>query len=345
MNSNMKYEITGIILVIIIDLIAFIIIQNIVDFEVNLKPLEENIGLNNMECVDEKDKVQTVTSVKAISEMSSNNPLGSMITIKNNPAFLMNYEVSEDKESSNLFFSNYSLRRTRVGDEVSFKTNASDQLMSILLSGYPYAKAVDVGLETEEQMYQATQIAIFEIAMRTGESNNDLYESAYLKTLKKQWGKNLDTKVFDVASALIKPAEDEGYKKFPDFKVVGDNVETKEIYEDENGTKYIIRGPYRAEWVDESAELYNYNFNVKITDPDGRVVNSTIVDKDKKIIKPDIGEEYYTKIEYKPGDWIISSSLEGYRIVGNIMRNGKQEYIYLTTIKDTINLDWLTSIK
>ena len=79
--------------------------------------------------------------------------------------YMIIYKVGN--EYNDIYSMSFSPNTLKVGDKLTYKYNASDQLYILLRYSYPY-KALQT---TREEQFQALQLAIWNIAYRTGEAN------------------------------------------------------------------------------------------------------------------------------------------------------------------------------
>ena len=99
------------------------------------------------------------------------------ISVKN--AFEYLDKIYKVGENADLYTVSYQNKDLNIGsylnkdNEENKNAHASDQIFLIFRNSYPIVSLEDMGVDNEEEAYQATQLAIWEVAARTGEGSND----------------------------------------------------------------------------------------------------------------------------------------------------------------------------
>ena len=156
-------------------------------------------------------------------------------------------------------------------EDMVFRDYLSDQGMAVLMNGYSHKSAKDMGVANDDEAYIATQMALWEVVNRTGESDKALsvFRVDQIEAL-------ADTDSYErvkaAAEKLVKLAEDDPYTIVPTMNVDNSNVELQNFGDDEG-----LIGPYHItiDNVDDSSiksikvSLINEPESARITDKNG----------------------------------------------------------------------------
>lgn len=277
----------------------------------------EKIETSKIDEGEELGKEETITNVITNKDLNGKNPLNTMFNIGNKCGYLLTYPDEKPVD----------------GEKITIDSYASDQLLIPVLTGYPKVSYEELGLNDEEEAYQATQLAIWEISNRTGES--DFYsEKTVIAGIREEWGndKGINTKIFDVAEEMVKRAETEAYIEVPTLTVT---TKSADINTYEPG--YYVFGPYYY----TLKNLSYFDVSIKIEDEEGNEIqNSEVVDKYGNTITSPIDiEEFYIKVPKKEDRLTFIVTGKGNRPVGRICIGNDNLYIYGTTIENKMTQD------
>ena len=264
-------------LIIIIVLITILILLTTYIYEINDKIMllkETNyIKVKDVSIIENIDEIK----VSGINETDLKYPLDKM------------YKV-EDKKVD-LFSLSYGNQELKDGDILKkiAKPFASDQLYLIFRKSYPIVSLEEMGVENEQEAYMVKQLAIWEIAYRTGKAKYGS-ELSFINSVRNDINLKNET-IFKKAKDFVSyienfDNENEDIELVPTLIINNSNV--KSIYKDGG---YII-GPYSYQV--ESAGIMNSN--IAVTDINGNNVNAKIISGsgiEKTSFDP--GEEIYIK--------------------------------------------------
>ena len=243
------------------------------------------------------------------------------------------YKV-EDKKVD-LFSLSYGNQEFKDGNTLKkvAKPFASDQLYLIFRKSYPIVSLEEMGVQNEQEAYMIKQLAIWEIAYRTGEAKYGS-ELSYINSVRNDINLKNET-IFKKAKDFVSYIENFNNNKNEDVELVPtlivNNSNVKSIYKDGG---YIL-GPYSYQV--ESAGIMNSN--ITVTDMNGNNVNAKIISGsgiEKTSFNP--GEEIYIKTYEDMVNLKLKFEVSAKRIVPTIYEadNG-DDYIVNTYIVN--NLD------
>lgn len=192
------------------------------------------------------------------------------------------YKVGE--EQANLFSLSYVSNKLKLGDTLKLneeeKKYASDQLWILFRESYPNVSLKEMGLNSEEEAYQAMQLAIWEIALRTGESKYGS-ELSKIDSIRADIGESkVNSRVFNKAKQLVALVEEKAYEgvTMVPTLVINTTNENRSLISDE---EYRMAGEYR--YRVEAAVVTKVDIEVK--DLSGKNVKGVIVDESGKEIR------------------------------------------------------------
>ncbi len=227
-------------------------------------------------------------SITQIDDLNMPYPLNKMYKVGNEKAYL--YSLS------------YADNTLDIGDTLKLDEDmlASDQLYMLFRESYPNISLEEMGLETEEEAYQAVQLAIYEMASRTGEA---MYgsELSRIDSIRGDLGeKNINARVFEKARQLVDTVinydfvNNEEINLIPTLIINTESVRNEVINYD---SSYLI-GPYkyRVETGIITAA------NITISEEGKEETSAVLVDKEGKEVKDFTAtKEVYIKI---PRDYV-----------------------------------------
>lgn len=206
------------------------------------------------------------------------------------------YKVENEK--ANLYFLSYRKNKLEVGNMLKLKKEkeyVSDQLYLLFRETYPNVSLKDMGVNSEEEAYLATQLAIWELAMRTGDVQ-EYSELSLIDSIKEDIGlKNINANVFRKAKNLVNFVENFSYYDNTEIQLVpmlileNDKVKKEPISKQND----ILLGPYSYK---VQAGILT-NVEIEITDQDGNDIGGQVTDVNGTEIKDLIEQkEFYVKV-------------------------------------------------
>lgn len=303
-------------------LIVIVLLLTVIIYLISARNELENKVLTKISNNIFKEDGSQLTEAKDVLNISEKIEIG-----KKYPLQYM-YKVEDEK--ANLFSLSYKENKLEVGDVVRAIGFPSDQLYLIFRETYPNISLEKMGVNTPEEAYQVTQLAIWEIAGRTGEAN-EYTELSKIDSVKEEIGlKDANMLVFQKARELVKFVEEyskthnDEIKLIPTLHIINDNVKQTKI--DGN---YII-GPYSYEM--QSSILKK--MSIKITDEANKEIEGEIVDANgDKIEDYTKQKSFYIKVpESKYNKIKITMQAESMRIVPKIYKDDNSDYIANTYV-------------
>lgn len=154
---------------------------------------------------------------------------------------------------------------------MTFRKYLSDAGMAVLMHGYPNCTPESIGCLSEDEAYMATQMALWEVLNRTGESNKAGIPFRVDNIQPLAGKEDFYNRAVTAAAKLVAMAEADPYTSVPVMKIGNGNVELSYIGED------ALIGPYTItiEGTDPStiksitASLVNAPASARVTDANG----------------------------------------------------------------------------
>ena len=183
--------------------------------------------------------------------------------------------------NKNVFFSNSTLGGTTAycidytwgtpSGTMTFREYLSDQGLAILIHGYPNCTPASLGCNSEDEAYMATQMALWEVLNRTGESHKAGLIFRVENVTPKAGMEGFYERSVAAAKKLVAMAESDPYTDVPTLTVTTQNAVLSYIGDD------ALMGPYKVDvtGVDKSnvrsitATLENAPASARITDAQG----------------------------------------------------------------------------
>lgn len=232
---------------------------------------------------------------------------------------------------------------TPTSDTLSFRKYLSDAGMAVMMNGYPNKSLKDMGVNTIDEAYIATQIAIWEIMNRTGESKNANSVFRVEDTKAIEGKEESYNRIINAAKKLVQEAEDNPYTDVPVMKIGNSNVESQDLDDDE-----VLIGLYtitiEGTGVDTikaiKASLIDAPKSARVTDKNGN---------DKTLMST--GDSVYIRMDSSEDDSTFKIQFEAFvnRKVGEIYEEKKettQHYLKLGTqadyLKGDSTIEWST---
>ncbi|MBR2787327.1 MAG: thioester domain-containing protein [Clostridia bacterium] len=316
-------------LMIIVSIISIIIFTFASMKDVSIQSLiplaNVNISSPNGDALTPKEDILYVTDIVSVN---SKYPLNNI------------YKVANEK--ANLFSLSYIENNLQKGSTLKLSNsnkNISNQIYAILKASYPNISLGEMGLSTEEEAYQAEQLAIWEVAHLTKEAKHGS-EFSRIQSIKADMGsENINEKVFSKAKELrdlaIKHTNSAPeYKEniSDNLKLYANNGQVKIFNLDVNGKKNYVVGPITYE-IEEGIVT---NSEIVITDSiGGDKLTSVLVNSEgveQKNIKPNT--EFYIAFPDYPKEAVtITANITYKMFVPSIYECEGEEYIANTYLK------------
>jgi len=316
-----------ILIVIIISVLAYSVLSKYEsEAHIDLTSLNTKFGYTQEELIATKDELV----VSDVTELETIFPLNTMYKVDNGKGYL--YTLSYKPEGNKL----------QVGSKIKYKNMLSDQLYLILRESYPNVSLEEMGLNTAEEAYQATQLAIWEVGMRTNEAR-EWTELSRIESIKNDMGlKNVNLKVFEKATSLVRMSEEsvksnEEIKSQIEYKptliVRTLDVVGKEYPED----GYTLVGPYSYR-IDVGILK---NVEIESKDESGNILGDVeIVDSNlNKIAELNKTNEFYVKYPVQKYDFIeFTVKADISRIVTSTYEDEYSDYLVNTHVNSRSEL-------
>lgn len=184
---------------------------------------------------------------------------------------------------------------------MTFRDYLSDQGMAILMHGYPYYSPESMGLQTADEAYMATQLALWEVMNRTGESHKAGRIFRVENITPKAGMEEFHQRTVAAAKKLVAMAEADPYNAVPTMNVHNGNVNVRVDGE------YAYVGPYSITVTGTdaatvraiTASLKNAPASAVIVDAAGNA-RSTINSGEEVFVKLKVAEDTKTfQINFK----------------------------------------------
>ncbi len=184
---------------------------------------------------------------------------------------------------------------------MTFRDYLSDQGMAILMHGYPYYSAQSMGLQSDDEAYMATQLALWEVMNRTGESHKAGRIFRVENITPKAGMEGFHQRTVAAAKKLVAMAEADPYNAVPTMNVHNGNVNVRIDGE------YAYVGPYSITVTGTdaatvkaiTASLKNAPASATIVDGNGNV-KSGIASGEEVYVKLKVAEDTKTfQINFK----------------------------------------------
>ena len=248
-----------------------------------------------------------------------------------------------ENEEADLFSLSYGNEDLKVGDALKQIDDsfASDALYMIFRKSYPTVTLEEMGVSSPEEAYQVKQLAIWEVAWRTGEAKYGS-ELSYVDSVRNDLNLKDDT-IFKKAKDFVDYIEDfdaeenETVNVIPTLVIKNGNVNS--TYK-EGG--YII-GPYSYQI--EAGELIECN--ISVIDDEGKPIEAKLVKRNgMEQLGVNPGEDFYIKTNEDEKNINIKIEVDVKRMTPTIYEaeNG-DDYIINTYIpdhiEDTLEIEWV----
>ena len=335
----------------IIILLICLIVLGVVLIQTNKKKEQERQSINEPNTNDtisiENDINILKTKGENITSDSNELQIKDIINISNKNAFTDLNKIYKVNDNANLYSVSKIKNDLNVGSilKKSSKEYASDQVYFIFRKSYPIITLEEMGLDTEEEAYQATQLALWEVCSRTGESKESelITRIDLIKEKLEKEKVHINEKVFNKAKELVNYVETfdsknskDGLELVPTLMVDNSLADLiKQPNEEEN--KYLV-GPYKF-YIKNG---YFINSNITLKDKNGNLVNVKYVDKNGNTLK-NIGEntEFYLSFKEFPGNvsYKLNVSAKFKRNVIEFYENNNKEYFANTYMVEDVPIE------
>lgn len=233
------------------------------------------------------------------------------------------YKMGEEKAF--LFSLSYVKNNLQVGDTLKIMDDpyASDSLYLIFRESYPNISLEEMELESEMEAYQAMQLAIWEVGMRTGEAYY-YDELSFIESIREDMGaKNINPRVFQKAKELVRFAEN--------FQETNGEVEVLITLVLDNSNIGLVRfdndyavGPYSYKL---QAGIFD-SANVSLYDKDGNLLESQIVDENgNEIVNPKEEETFFIKIPKNYYEFTMKLEVKAKRLAPRFYTDKYTDYV------------------
>lgn len=221
----------------------------------------------------------------------------------------------------------------------------SDQGMAILMNGYPNCTPEEMGLANTNEAYMSTQMAIWEVMNRTGESKKAMKIFRVENIEPIAGNEEVCNRVINVANNLVSKAENEPYTDVPVMHLDNANISiAKEIGEESLIGPYTITiqgtAPDTIDYI--RASLENAPASAMVTDENGNEKTELAS-----------GDQVYVKINNQEEDATFDIKFEALvnRKIGLIyeeVNTENQDYLKLGTQIDDLEvkstIEWSTIV-
>lgn len=221
----------------------------------------------------------------------------------------------------------------------------SDQGMAILINGYPNCTPEEMGLANNNEAYMATQMAVWKVMNRTGESKKatKIFRVENMEPI--AGNEEVCNRVVNVANNLVSKAENEPYTDVPVMHLDNANISiAKKIGEDS------LIGPYTITIQGTAPDTVNYIRASLENAPDSAMITDENGNEKKELAS---GDQVYVKINNKEEDTTFYIKFEAVvnRKIGLIYEEENtenQDYLKLGTQIDDLEvkstIEWSTIV-
>ena len=216
---------------------------------------------------------------------------------------------------------------------MTFRNYLSDQGMAILIHGYPNCSPASIGCNNEEEAYMATQMALWEVLNRTGESHKSGLIFRVENVTPKSGMEGFYNRAVSAAKKLVAMAEADPYVYVPTLVI--DNSNVSATYDSNEALigpyKVNVEGVAASDIKSITASLENAPASARITDANGNIKSSL-----------SNGESIYVKMSKSEdtSSFKVNFTADVNRKVGVIYeKSGQavQDYVRLDIIPNSMN--------
>lgn len=284
----------------IVILILIVVLVSIVTYRYEIIDRMSLLRENNYLTIEEGTLIDDKDEIKVTQR----------IEFKRKEPFNVRYKAEDEEED--LFSLSYGNDKLNAGDILK-KADVPyvyDQLNLIFKKTYPMISLDEMGVESEEDAYWVKQLAIWEVAWRTGESKYGS-ELSYIDSIRNDV-KLKDETIFRKAQELVRYVENFNYEE----KQEVDGVPTLNLYTEDAADPFYdnggyIVGPYRYTVTAANLEYCE----VTALDENGNDVGAQILESNGKIkYKFSAEDEFYVKCPDAETDLVITVKADVKRI-------------------------------
>ena len=231
------------------------------------------------------------------------------------------------------------------GELMTFRKYLSDAGMAVLLNGYPNRNPEEMQRANSDEAYIATQMAVWEVMNRTGESlkATKIFRVENMEPI--TGSEDVCNRVINAANNLVSKAENEPYTDVPVMHLYNANISiSKEIGEDS------LIGPYTITIQGTAPDTINYIRASLENAPTSAMVTDENGNEKKELAS---GDQVYVKINNKEEDTTFDIKFEAVvnRKIGLIYEEENtenQDYLKLGTQIDNLEvkstIEWSTIV-
>ncbi len=329
-KSKISYIIAVLILIVIIALVMYFLNkENITDSTNDVAINEVKSEIIGDEYPQQKPEVKEFDITAIVYDTyNQENVVFKNITLGGDVAYSIDYGAPET--TTNL---------------MTARKYLSDQGMAILMNGYPNCTPEEMGLANTNEAYMATQMAIWEVMNRTGESEKatKIFRVENMEPI--TGSEDVCNRVINVANNLVSKAENEPYTDVPVMHLDNANISiSKEIGEDS------LIGPYTITIQGTAPDTINYIRASLENAPASAMVTDENGNEKKELAS---GDQVYVKINNKEEDTTFDIKFEAVvnRKIGLIYEEENtenQDYLKLGTQIDNLEvkstIEWSTIV-
>lgn len=329
-KSKISYIIAVLILIVIIALVMYFLNkENITDSTNDVATNEVKSEIIGDEYPQQKPEVKEFDITAIVYDTyNQENVVFKNITLGGDVAYSIDYGAPET--TTNL---------------MTARKYLSDQGMAILMNGYPNCTPEEMGLANTNEAYMATQMAIWEVMNRTGESEKatKIFRVENMEPI--TGSEDVCNRVINVANNLVSKAENEPYTDVPVMHLDNANISiSKEIGEDS------LIGPYTITIQGTAPDTINYIRASLENAPATAMVTDENGNEKKELAS---GDQVYVKINNKEEDTTFDIKFEAVvnRKIGLIYEEENtenQDYLKLGTQIDNLEvkstIEWSTIV-
>lgn len=329
-KSKISYIIAVLILIVIIALVMYFLNkENITDSTNDVATNEVKSEIIGDEYPQQKPEVKEFDITAIVYDTyNQENVVFKNITLGGDVAYSIDYGAPET--TTNL---------------MTARKYLSDQGMAILMNGYPNCTPEEMGLANTNEAYMATQMAIWEVMNRTGESEKatKIFRVENMEPI--TGSEDVCNRVINAANNLVSKAENEPYTDVPVMHLYNANISiSKEIGEDS------LIGPYTITIQGTAPDTINYIRASLENAPASAMVTDENGNEKKELAS---GDQVYVKINNKEEDTTFDIKFEAVvnRKIGLIYEEENtenQDYLKLGTQIDNLEvkstIEWSTIV-
>lgn len=323
----------------IIILSIFLIVVAVILIKISKKKefkTQDDSKTNTNETISAENDINILkTKGENITLLTNELKVTNILNVSSSNAFEDLSKIYKVNDNANLYSTSKVKNDLKVGSILnkSNKEATSDQVYLVLRRSYPIVSLEEMGLETEEEAYQATQLALWEVFARTGERKETGLDTR-IDSIKEDLEKNnikINDKVFNKAKELVQYVEEYSNNNSKDnLEIVPvlmvDNSFVKLIRQPSEEENKFLVGPYKF-YIKNG---YFIDSDLKVSDENGNIVDAKYVDRrGNKLDKIGENTEFYLSFKELPEGVTYTLNLNAKikRIHFEFYENNDKEYI------------------